>query len=37
MTPFPNALSPLRIGEVTLPNRIVRTAHVDGWALGQDD
>ena len=34
MTPFPNALSPLAIGRVTLPNRIVRTAHVT--MLGMD-
>ena len=34
MTSFPNALSPLRIGQVTLPNRIVRTAHVT--MLGTD-
>ncbi|MDE0063452.1 MAG: FAD-dependent oxidoreductase [Gammaproteobacteria bacterium] len=34
MTSFPNALSPLRIGQVTIPNRIVRTAHVT--MLGMD-
>ena len=34
MTQFPHALSELRIGQVMLPNRIVRTAHVT--MLGTD-